>query len=308
MDKTTRLSYNTRMSLTRLIGVLAIILGVGFVMYIALPQTRNWIPSVGKASLNNQDGENLANVTPVLEIFDVFGYRSSPQYYNVGLDQVDIKAIVNNNTNQTTTERFELKVYKFNELWDTKNHAITYDQRAAYVNAAPKQEMHAFTEEELRNIVDSRARCRGESGENSYTAPCYHDTNPEDNNHSYGGYVLQSKPIHVQISDDIQVEANNRQTVDMSWKPQTCGYFQIVFRSFGLQADDPALAYQDKAYVRVRGCDTGTILENGAVAASVATNGTLPGTALGWEWFFIPGFGLILGGIMIHLGTRNFSI
>lgn len=262
------------------------------------------LPLIGKVEIGSDAAQDENNLT--LDV--IFGYRSSPQYYNVNLDTIDISALIVNNGGNEASGQFEIKFYRFIELWNTKTNTISYEDRTAYVNGQPKDENMTFTEEQLIDIVHSAERCDSANPQDSiYQPPCYHDLNPDDNNNPYGGFVLDSKPIHVIISDPLTVQPGEATTYVGSWIPTECGYFQVIVQPFGYTQEEGEEDIQSReAYIRVKGCDDGEIIEPtpGEVLATNNEDG-LPATSVGFLALVVPAAGLILGGALIHTGTRK---
>ncbi len=261
------------------------------------------LPFLGRIDFGGSDSEN--EYVNKLTLESIYGYRPSPQYYNAQLDTVEIQSLIVNNENEVTTGQFETKIYKIIELWDTKTHEIPYADRQVYIEGQPRNEAMVFSEEQLRNIVYSHSRCGDD-------APCYHDTNPNDENHPYGGVVLERKPVFVDISEEFTLEKNGRVVYTASWISEQCGYFMVKIQPFGYQSEDGEDANVKAAFVRTRGCEDGQILENGMVSGVTTTGSSLganslPGTSAGFLAFIVPGFGLIIGGTLMHLGTRGFK-
>lgn len=260
------------------------------------------LPFLGRISLGGSDDE--ARLTNTLTLESVYGYRPSPQYYNAQLDTVEIRALVVNEANEVTTGQFETKIYKISELWDTKTHEVSYAERTDYIEAQPRNEIMAFSEEQLANIIYSHDRCGDDM-------PCYHDTNPDDGDNPYGGVIWEDKPVFVNISEELTLEKNGRAVYTASWTPEQCGYFMVKVQQFGYQDENGEDPNVKVAFVRTRGCEDGRILENGMVSG-VATTGDslgtdiLPGTSAGFLAFVVPGLGLIVGGVLMHLGTRGY--
>jgi hypothetical protein len=284
-----------------------------FVAVLVLPMSSYalTLPFFGKIELGGGDETDQTENNVTLE--SVYNYRPSPQYYNSGLDVIEIRSLLVNATEESTTGQYEVKIYRFSELWDTKTHDITYLERTNYIEGQPKDETMTFTEEQLINIVHSTARCGDNiTSTQTYEPPCYHDPNPEDENHPFGGFLLENKPVYVNISDEYTLAKNERTVYTANWTPEVCGYFQIVVQPFGYQKEADEEGSQVKeAYVRVRGCENGQILENGVVSgvsASAEDVNALPGTSAGFAGLLVPGLGLVLGGILMHVGSRSFKL
>ncbi|MCA9390575.1 hypothetical protein KC571_04175 [candidate division WWE3 bacterium] len=298
------------MSIKRFVIGALVIFVIGLGMYTFFPESRDQLPLVGRVDVDGSS--DLAQTLNDVTINSLYGYRSSPQFYNAGLDQVQLQALISNDSNEAITQQFEAKIYRFTELWDTKTHPIPYQERQKYISAEPTDESYVFSETNLLNIVNSEERCESDNEFKSYSGPCYHDNNPDNEGHTFGGYALDSKPTYVQISEEFTIASNERAIFTVNWNPEQCGYYQVIVQPFGYQASDSNDVSQE-AYIRVKGCDEGELLDTGGItegfeSGDLAGAADLPGTASGWEWFILPGLGLILGGLLMHTGSRDWYI
>lgn len=265
------------------------------------------LPFFGKVTFGNNSTTQNTSSLDVL-----FGYRSSPQFYTANQDTVEVRALVVNNEDNAQTGRYETKIYRVSSLWNTSSHTITYDQRFDYVNAEPEDELFTFGEGTLRDLFLDSYDCTLREDEF-----CHQNGNPDDADNPYGGMVIDAKPVFVSIGEDLTLAAGERVNIATQWKPEHCGYYRIVVQPFGYQE---VLGTDNKArdaYIRVKGCEEGDILDYGVVARQAPETGIggvladttdiahLPQTNSGIILYFIPIFGLILGGILMTRGTNG---
>ncbi|MCA9397832.1 hypothetical protein KC573_03305, partial [candidate division WWE3 bacterium] len=282
-----------------ILAMVVVVAGVIYGLQLDTPE----LPPVGRAIIDllNTDQENAYN----FEIKPFFFYCSAPQYYNVNLETVELRTLIVNPTESSTSEQVEIKAYLFTELWDTRTHGIMYDQRTQFINGQPKDSTNVFSEEELRAIVNQS--CTDDSEQT-----CYNEQNPNDNNNTFGGFQLEEKPSFVDISDPIELTQNERYTYIINWTPTECGYYQIVVQPFGYTEAEEKRLVQD-AYIRVIGCDTGEIIDNGVVEGVSDDHGSsdpreLPGTASGLWIFIMPAIGVLIGGFLMQVSLRSIKI
>lgn len=265
------------------------------------------LPFFGKVTFGNN------STTPnTLRLDVLFGYRSSPQFYTANQDTVEARALVVNNENNAQTGTYETKIYRVSSLWNSRSHTITYDQRFDYVDAEPEDESFAFGEGTLRDLFLDSYDCALREDEF-----CYQNNNPDDADRPYGGIVIDAKPVFVSIGEDVTLGARERVNIATQWKPEHCGYYRVVVQPFGYQE---VLGTDNKArdaYIRVKGCEEGDILDYGAVARQAPETGIggvlgdttdiehLPQTNSGIIPYLFPIFGLMLGGILMTRGTNG---
>lgn len=257
------------------------------------------IPFVGEVSIGTPNLEENPIRADVL-----FGYRPSPQTYSLS-DTVEFRTLVVNNSPDPHANTFELKVYKVTELWNSTMHGISYDQRTAYINGQPDSEIKAVSEDTLRTMYYDTKDCALIAEEF-----CYQTSNPEDGDYPYGGVVLGTKPIYVHITDEIALAPNERTNLKLSWQPQNCGYYRVVVQPFGYQEELGEENQTRDAFVRVKGCEEGQILDGVSTSKGGTTLGEhmvngLPATSSGIVMYLLPAVGLLIGGIMIHRGMKG---
>lgn len=257
---------------------------------------------------------NTASDKNLLSLDVLFGYRSSPQYYTTNQDTVEIRALVVNNENSTQTAKYETKIYRVASAWNSKDHSISYDMRFDYINAEPKDDALTLGEGMLRELFLDSQGCDVRTDEF-----CYQQTNLEDSDNPYGGITLDAKPVFATIGEEITLASGERTNISTQWKPEHCGYYRIVMKPFGYTEEFGEENKARDAYIRVKGCEDGEILDYGAVAiisqapetavggvlGSISEIEHLPHTNIGILGYLTPIFGLMLGGTLMTRGING---
>jgi len=250
----------------------------------------------------------------MLNLDVLFGYRSSPQFYTAQEDTVDIRALVVNNEGEPYVGKYETKIYHVSSVWNSKNHSVSYDQRYDYVNAEPVDESLTLGEGTLRELFLDTQNCDIRTDEF-----CYQHANPEDSDNPYGGITFDTKPVFVMIGEEITLASGERTNISTQWKPEHCGYYRILVKPFGYTEEFGEGNKARDAYIRVKGCEDGEILDYGAVAiisqapetavggvlGSISEIEHLPHTNIGILSYLAPIFGLMLGGALMTRGING---
>lgn len=245
------------------------------------------------------------SIQPHVQIDTAYGYRQSPDYYNVNLEEVVIRLIVTNPSDVSLQEQLEMRIYRVTELWDTLGHDLSYDERFSTAIGLANDEERLFTSSELFAIDESMLHCQPANG-----VTCFHEEDP-DTGKPYAGIILYEKPEYVAVGNTLALEPVGQSDTMFDWIPRSCGYFRFEVRPYGYQPEQNVIdSHVEYGFIRVSGCDEGDVRVNGVStvnpnASMSETPENLPYTATGSFDSFKAVLGMMVGGVLMSIGIHR---